>query len=287
MQALVGLLLASLITVSAATLYMPKILQLERERHDYATSTQFANFANAAQNYLVREREDLVQQVMRAGGPVSFDATALVTAGVLHDSFQDSNTFGQQHALVVAANSVDARHVDGLALTVGGEEMNWEEVARIAQNSGVQAGYIHADRPAQIWGSSGLWSTPVANFVGGRVPAGHQPEGGHLMALLTSSTVPVDDLQPRLHGVVVSGDTVAKPPCGALAPRIFVVPVRFSDNGGGFPVLGVQAFAEDSSATEWTARLQMFREHPRQAGAAQRLEIDAVHGRIAVFTGCG
>lgn len=287
MQALVGLLLASLITVSAATLYMPKILQLERERHDYASSLQFANFTEAAQRYVVRERANLTQQVQAAGGPVSFDAPALIANGALHASFQDSNTFDQQHALIVATNRVDARHVDGLVVTYNGENMNWESVARIAQASSVQAGYIHADRPAEVWGASGLWSVAVADFSGGRVPARHVPARGHLMALVSSAEVQMDDLQPRLHGLVASGEVVAKPPCGALVPRIFTVPVQFSDNGDGYPMLGVQAYAEDGGGTDWTVRLQLFREHPTIPGTDQRLELDASHGQVAVFTGCG
>lgn len=288
MQSLVGLLLASLIVASATALYVPRIGALERERFDRGSATQFRVFAEAAQRFLEEEREALSNRLATDPGPHSFDAAALIAARALQPGFRDTNTFRQNHGLIVRSHPLDARHVEGIAVTYAGEDILPVDIDRLALDAGERTGFVRTDRPGEIWGASGLWNLSVADFTGGTVPANMAPSAGHLAAYLSTFTPEREGRSVmRSLGMHAAGDRVPKPLCGAATPSIYIVPVQFSDNGAGYPILGMQGFAEHSADNlAWIIRLEVFREDPARPGQSERVTPDATHGRVAVFTAC-
>ncbi len=288
MNPLVGLLLASLITATATSFYVPKIANLQNQQFDDRSAQQFAVFVNAAQRFIESDRVKLVEEFVLVPGPKSIDVSALKNAGALPAAFEDRNTFDQKHALLLIRNRVDPRQVEGLAVTYGGETMTERENVRLALSAGFRTGLVHKDRVDQAWGASGLWRVNLSDFQGGSVLPDHRAEPGHLVALVSTMQSDYRQLSElRAVGVLSSGEIVRKPYCGTRLPQIFALPVQFSDNGAGYPVLGLQAYAEETpDKSGWLLRLQLFRENPSQPGTDMRVELDAVHGRMAVFTTC-
>ena len=288
MPPLLGLLLASVITLTLTALHLPRLASLERQRFDNGSATQFAEFTRAAERYLVRERQNLVAgfAAMPGSDPRSFTASDLVATGDLSRRFRDRNTFGQRHALIITADAAAAGHVEGLAVTWGGEAMSRGETVRLAQNAGARAGLVHPGREREVWGASGQWQAGVDEFTGGLADSRHRPAVGHLAALLsTRAAPPPAGLAPV--GIVTSGSFVDAPACATGAPEVYVLPVQFSDNGDGYPVIGLQALAEpEADGSGWTVRLFLFREDAADPGTDERVQLDAVHGRAAVFTWC-
>ena len=291
MQALVGLMLASVIVMTMSTMYVSRIADLDRQRFDTGSAGQFAEFVAASRRYIQAERQTLTEGFQQdpLTDPHSLTAAELASAGALSPRFRDENTLGQQHALIVRTHPADSTQVEALAVTFGGESANDGETARLALNSGPRAGLVHRDRPNEIWGASRQWMAPTSAFAGTGVDNDHAPTAGHLAALLsTNEPVPATDAGMRPAGILTSGDFVNAPDCGADSPQIYVLPVQFSDNGHGHPVIGVQAFAEAAAdGSGWTVRLQMFHESATNPGQAERIELDDVHGRVAAFTSCG
>lgn len=288
MQQLLGLLLASVITLGITTTYVPRLAALQQQRFDNGSASQFAEFAQAAQRFIETERERLLQEFTTnpASEPRSFAADQLVAAGALSTRFTDENTFGQRHALIVHVDPSDGNEIEALAITYGGETMEQTETARLALHAGPRAGLVHPDRPQEVWGASGQWSVLVREFTGGSASLRHVPGTGHLAALLSTETaLAPSTLQPL--GIVPSGHFVPAPACSWGQPEVYVLPVQFSDNGHGFPVIGLQALAVPSpDASGWTVRLYLFREHVSRPGTEERIEVSASHGRAAVFTWC-
>ena len=288
MQQLMGLLLASAITLAVTTVHMPRLAMLEQQRFDTGSATQFAEFTRAAQRYIESDRQRLLTWFAAnpASDPRSFTASDLVAAGVLSARFTDLNTFDQRHALIAQTHPGNPQHVEALAVTFGGEPMSRKETVRLALNAGPRAGMVHEGREAEVWGASGQWSVPVADFTGGAADSRHAPRKGHLAALLSTQTaLTPSGLAPA--GIVASGRFIPAPLCAAGTPEVYVLPVQFSDNGHGFPVIGLQALAESAAdGSGWTVRLFLFREHSNIAGTGERIEVAASHGRAAVFTWC-
>ena len=288
MQHLMGLLLASVITLAIATVHMPRLAELEQQRFDNGSATQFEEFVRASQRFIQTERQNLVSWFAAnpASDPRSFAASDLAAAGALSSRFADRNTFGHRHALIAHTHPQDPRHIEALAVTYGGETMSRRETARLALNAGPRAGLVHEGLEREVWGASGQWSVPVSEFAGGSVNPRHTPTKGHLAALLsTQATLAPAGLAPA--GIATSGQFINAPLCPAGTPEIYVMPVQFSDNGHGYPVVGVQALAESAiDGSGWTVRIFLFREHAAVAGTEERIELAASHGRAAVFTWC-
>ncbi len=288
MQQLMGLLLASVITLAVTTVHMPRLAVMEQQRFDNGSATQFAEFTRAAQRFIELDRRRLLARFAAnpASDPLSFTANDLVAAGTLSSRFTDLNTFDQRHALIAQTHPLNPRHIEALAVTYGGEPMSRKETVRLALNAGPRAGLVHEDREEEVWGASGQWSVPVAEFTGGAADSRHAPRKGHLAALLSTQTALTPaGLAPA--GIVPSGQFVSAPLCAVGEPEIYVLPVQFSDNGHGYPVIGLQALAESAAdGTGWTVRLFLFREHSSIAGTGERIEVASSHGRAAVFTWC-
>lgn len=80
------------------------------------------------------------------------------------------------------------------------------------------------------------------------------------------------DLSEGIYDALLlsSGSTMEKPICPAVTadgafrmePRIFVVPAAYS-HPGGLPTVGVRAYAEDASSTDWRVRLYNFVDEDR------------------------
>ena len=288
MQHLMGLLLASVITLAITTTHLPRIAKLEKQRFDNGSASQFAEFTQASLRFINQERKSLLDQfhVNPASMPRSFAANDLVSAKALSSRFVDENTFRQRHALIVRKDSADPHHLEALAVTYGGDPMSREETVRIALNSGPRAGLVREGHEQDVWGASGQWSVPVAEFAGGSVGPRHLPAKGRLAALLsTRSALTPSGLTPA--GILQSGQFVNAPSCPSGTPKIYVMPVQFSDNGTGFPVIGLQSLAQAADdGSGWTVRMYLFREHPTLAATDERIEVDGNHGRAAVFTWC-
>ena len=288
MQQLMGLLLASVITMAITTTHLPRIAKIEQQRFDNGSASQFAEFTRASQRYIDSERVSLLDQFQAnpASMPRSLTANDLVSARALSNRFVDENTFQQQHALIVRTDPTDPRHLEALAVTYGGNPMSREETVRIALNSGPRAGLVREGREQEVWGASGQWRLPVGEFAGGSADVRHTPAKGHLAALLsTRSALASAGLTPA--GILRSGQFVDAPSCASGTPEIYVMPVQFSDNGLGYPVIGLQSLAEAADdGSGWTVRIYLFRENPSLAATDERIEVDGIHGRAAVFTWC-
>ena len=292
MQHLLGLLLASLITAWMAALYVPRIATLENQRFDNGSATQFLEFTEAGQRFLEQERAVLAADL--AADPLSFprsyQSADLVARNVLSSQFLDPNTFEQRHALLVRPLVLGGRtHLEGLAVTYGGRSMIETEAGRLALLAGPRAGRVHTSDPDRAVGGSGQWAIDISHFAGGSVPLPHQPVPGHLAAYLSTLSA-AEPSAPALTaaGVFRDGDAVPKPICTTGIPQIFVLPVQFSDNGDGYPILGLQAYAEEPAGeSSWIVRLDLFRENPNSPGNDERLTLDPDHGHAAVFTSCG
>ena len=289
MNQLMGLLLASVLTLAITSVHLPRLAKLEQQRFDNGSATQFAEFAKASQRFIELERQSLLAWF--AANPTldkrSFAADDIVAAGALSPRFKDENTFGQRHAVIARIHPSDSRHIEALAITYGGNVMSRAETNRLALNAGPRAGLVHEGLESEVWGASGQWSVPVRDFAVGSAISRFTPTKGHLAALLsTYGSLRPEGLAPA--GIVSSGQFIQAPPCASGRPEIYVLPVQFSDNGHGYPVIGLQALAESASdESGWTVRIFLFRENSALAGTDERIEVDQSHGQAAVFTWCG
>ncbi len=288
MQQLMGLLLASVITLGIATTHLPKLAELQQQRFDNGTASQFAEFVRASQRYISDERQAILDgfQAQPDTEPRSLTAAQLTAAGALSSRFVDRNTFGQRHAVIVQSDPNDSSEVEALAVTFGGDAIGRAETARLAQNAGPRAGLVHPDRDTEVWGAHGQWSVTISDFSGGSVDELHVPSEGHLAALL-STDAGSDPAGLEPVGIVPSGEFVDAPDCGARTPEIYVIPVQFSDNGHGYPLIGLQAAATAAAdGSGWTVRMFLFREHATLPNTGERISLSATHGQAAVFTWC-
>ena len=294
MPHLLGLLLASAITAAATAFYVPRIAELEVQKLNDGAAVQFAIFAEAAQRFVESERPILSIEATQLplSFPRSFLPQNLIARGVLNPRFVDENTFGQTHALIVRPIQLGPNvHFEALAITVGGVTIEEAEAARLAFVSSPRAGRVPLAHPEVAAGAAGQWRVDVADFSGGTVPGQHTPTPGHLVAYLSTLSAPAPlpgqgpGFEPR--GVFSDGQRVEMPNCDLGQPEIYVIPVQYSDNGQGLPLLGVQAFAEASAdSLAWIIRLEVFRESQTSPGSDEIIRPTGQFGRAAVFTAC-
>lgn len=97
----------------------------------------------------------------------------------------------------------------------------------------------------------------------------------------------------RVAGLYAHGSTIPKPACpatrrdgAAMAPRVYVIPVAWSDPEG-VPIVGVHAAAVDAGAAGWTVEFSRFRATDADAdGIADQEPVQAAEGRVLGLVRC-
>lgn len=97
----------------------------------------------------------------------------------------------------------------------------------------------------------------------------------------------------RVAGLYAHGSTILKPACPAtrrdgtaMAPRVYVVPVAWSDPEG-VPLVGVHAAAVDAGDAGWTVEFTRFRAADENTdGKADQEPVQAAEGRVLGLVRC-
>ena len=185
MRDLLGSLLAGILTVAAAILFMNYQGQSSVNQQVAATAGQAVQFNTAIQSYITQYASN-VSAVATATTPAVITVPMLQAAGVnlLPSSFSNTNPFGQTWQAEVLEPT--AGNLQALALGVGGTSLSDQVASRVAALIGSAGGFIPKN-DSGIWPSGAAtaqgayagWSIPTAGYTG--------ISGGNIASLLTFS----------------------------------------------------------------------------------------------------
>jgi len=89
-------------------------------------------------------------------------------------------------------------------------------------------------------------------------------------------------IQDAVEGA--DGLVISKPSCPHGSPEIYIAPVAFSDNGAGYPLIGVQTWAVDNGSS-WTAHLVVITQNADGSGTL-RIRPSAAYGQLIALAKC-
>jgi|TARA_R110002110_G_scaffold126259_1_gene304780 hypothetical protein len=189
MNQLLGMVLAGMIGLGLLSQVLPETAALSSQASANYAAAQLHTFTKAADNYIDNNYATLVAAT--AGGVQAVTAPMIVTEGSLDPSFVDTNIFDQTHRLLIRQPSPGT--LEGLVATCGGDTIEANELARISQLAGPDAGLISPLDINNALGAGGHWTMALANYV----HASCALTVGHLTSLITASAA--SDVSPYLH----------------------------------------------------------------------------------------
>jgi len=185
MRDLLGALLAGILTVAAAILFMNYQGQSNVNQQVAATAGQAVQFNTAVQSYITQYASN-VSAVATATTPAIITVPMLQASSVnlLPSSFNSTNPFGQTWQAEVLQPT--SGNLQALALGVGGTALTDQVASRVAALIGSAGGFIPKN-DSGIWTSGAAiaqgayagWSIPTAGYTG--------IAGGNIASLLTFS----------------------------------------------------------------------------------------------------
>lgn len=143
-----------------------------------------ANFVDLMAIPAVQNGQAVLVPVAGPTGPAGSTLPSIQGAGFLSSSFQNNNSFGQQHALIVRRVAGQQR-LEGVVTTSGGNPIPDRLLGAAAAYVGADAGFMFGENPIPgsegvITGVAGGWMAPAATWSAGGVT----PQGGRLMTSL-------------------------------------------------------------------------------------------------------
>lgn len=185
MRDLLGALLAGILTVAAAILFMNYQSQSNVNQQVAATAGQAVQFNTAVQSYITQYASN-VSAVATATTPAIITVPMLQASAVnlLPSSFSSTNPFGQTWQAEVLQPT--AGNLQALALGIGGTALTDQVASRVAALIGSAGGFIPKNDSgtwpsgsATAQGAYAGWSVPTAGYTG--------IAGGNIASLLTFS----------------------------------------------------------------------------------------------------
>lgn len=185
MRDLLGALLAGILTVAAAILFMDYQGQSNVNQQVATTAGQAVQFNTAVQSYITQYASN-VSAVATATTPAIITVPMLQasTVNLLPRSFSSTNPFGQTWQAEVLQPT--AGNLQALALGVGGTALTDQVASRVAALIGSAGGFIPKN-DSGTWpsgsdtaqGAYAGWSIPTSGYTG--------ISGGNIASLLTFS----------------------------------------------------------------------------------------------------
>lgn len=185
MRDLLGALLAGILTVAAAILFVNYQGQSNVNQQVAATAGQAVQFNTAVQSYITQYASN-VSAVATATTPAIITVPMLQASSVnlLPSSFSSTNPFGQTWQAEVLQPT--SGNLQALALGVGGTALTDQVASRVAALIGSAGGFIPKNDSgtwpsgaAAAQGAYAGWSIPTAGYTG--------IAGGNIASLLTFS----------------------------------------------------------------------------------------------------
>lgn len=241
MRDLLGALLAGILTVAAAILFMNYQGQSNVNQQVAATAGQAVQFNTAVQSYITQYASN-VSAVATATTPAIITVPMLQASSVnlLPSSFSSTNPFGQTWQAEVLQPT--AGNLQALALGVGGTALSDQVASRVAALIGSAGGFIPKNDSgtwpsgaAAAQGAYAGWSIPTTGYTG--------IAGGNIASLLTFS-----------NGQFVSNylyrNNVGNPSLNTMNTPIIMASTQ--TNGGACSTNG--AFAQDGTGLTLTCQ---------------------------------
>ena len=241
MRDLLGALLAGILTVAAAILFMNYQSQSNVNQQVAATAGQAVQFNTAVQSYITQYASN-VSAVATATTPAIITVPMLQASAVnlLPSSFSSTNPFGQTWQAEVLQPT--AGNLQALALGIGGTALTDQVASRVAALIGSAGGFIPKNDSgtwpsgsATAQGAYAGWSVPTAGYTG--------IAGGNIASLLTFS-----------NGQFVSNylyrNNVGNPSLNTMNTPIIMASTQ--TNGGACSTNG--AFAQDGTGLTLTCQ---------------------------------
>ncbi len=185
MRDLLGALLAGMLTITAAVLFMNYQGQSNLNQQVAATAGQAAQFNTAVQSYITQYSSN-VAAIATPTTPVTITVPMLQapTVNLLPSSFSSTNAFGQTWQAQVLEPTPG--NLQALALGVGGTALTDQVASRVAALIGAAGGFIPKNDSgtwptgsATAQGAYAGWSVPTTGYTG--------VAGGNIASLLTFS----------------------------------------------------------------------------------------------------
>ncbi len=185
MRDLLGALLAGMLTITAAVLFMNYQGQSNLNQQIAATAGQAVQFNTAVQSYITQYSSN-VAAIATPTTPATITVAMLQSSSVnlLPSTFSSTNPFGQTwQAQVLQPTS---GNLQALALGVGGTALTDQVASRVAALIGAAGGFIPKNDSgtwptgsATAQGAYAGWSVPTTGYTG--------IAGGNIASLLTFS----------------------------------------------------------------------------------------------------
>ena len=189
MYQLIGMALAGVIGLGLLAQVLPETARLSSQQNANYAATQLYTFTKAAEEYVNNNHATLLTAT--AGGVQAVTAPMIVAEGSLDAAFTDTNTFNQTHRLLIRQPSSGT--LQALVATCGGNAINANELARLSQLAGPEAGLISPLDPNNALGAGGHWTMALSNYAHLSCPL----TVGHMTALVTPADA--GSVSPYLH----------------------------------------------------------------------------------------
>jgi hypothetical protein len=190
MNAVLGVLFASLVGLMVFPQYVQRMAESNQTIRLSATAQQQKMIYDAALKY-IEQNAAALQAVATATNPAIITVPMLQAVKLLDQSFSAVNPYQQSWQIQVLQPT--AGYLQALVLSVDGQALNDQQVARISAMVGNVGGFIprndsgtFAGGSSNAFGSFGGWNLPASNY---------KTTGGHPAALLTYANGQVQNNQ--------------------------------------------------------------------------------------------